>query len=179
MTRQLEVGDTILIIGLLLFQLACRTNNIAHPEDVNALMASLAEQAVSKAKKDYNVTLDYSSTSIEQVETILGQLHEQHQAQSFSEARLTEEINIWGAYIGEVAKRIRAGRWQRDSAVSGKDTTPLVHDGQNESYPLAWVYKRITNGLEDNVRSKFELSYMREKFKVLDLEKMSKEAERK
>jgi len=112
--------------------------------------------------QEYSKSMDYSPSSIEQVESILSILHEKHRAQPFSEDELTKEVNIWGAYIGEVAKRVRAGVWRQDSNVSGKDAMPLVHDNQNEIYPLAWVYKRITNGPEDNVWSKFQLTYFRD-----------------
>lgn len=35
-------------------------------------------------------------------------------------------------------------------------TLPLVFGTQDEVYPCAWVYKRLTNGDEDNVVYKFQ-----------------------
>jgi|SRR5215468_85402 len=170
----------ILVVAVLSLMIyAYRQKRSAQPMEVNVLMTAYANQAVERARREYSKGLDYSPSSIEQVESILSKLYEKRLAHALSEDQLNEEVNTWGAYVGEVAKRVRPGAWQRDSKVSGKDAMPLVHDARNETYPLAWVYKRITNGPEDNVWSKFQLTYSREKFKQIDLNEPLKEAGRK
>jgi hypothetical protein len=57
-----------------------------------------------------------------------------------------------------VARRVRGGEWRRDSTHAGANAHPLVFGEQNEVYPCAWCFRRITNGSEDNVWVKFMLS---------------------
>jgi hypothetical protein len=62
----------------------------------------------------------------------------------------------WGAYIGEVIRRLEGGHWEKDSDVAGPDTYP-IHHGQGQSFVVGWCGKRILNGAEDNVWHKFQV----------------------
>jgi hypothetical protein len=121
-------------------------------------MAELAAGAVQAAHDAYEMTLDYGVASVEQVERILARLHDEHRAHPFYPERIIAEANRWGAYVGEVARRVRGGEWQRDSVHVGANALPLVFGEQDEIYPCAWCFRRITNGTEDDVSLKFRLS---------------------
>jgi hypothetical protein len=150
----------IVVVGLVLYTLwdRGRGQQQAPQRTASQQMAELAGQAVQAAHDAFEVALDYSVTSVELVEGILAKLHEEHRTRAFFPERMIAEANRWGAYVGEVARRVRGGEWQRDSAHVGANTFPLVFGEQNEIYPCAWCYRRITNGAEDNVWVKFRLS---------------------
>jgi hypothetical protein len=121
-------------------------------------MAALAAEAVQAAHDAYDVTLDYTEASVEHVEGILAKLHAEHRARLFFPERMIAEANRWGAYVDEVARRVRGGEWRRDSSHVGANAFPLVFGEQNEVCPCAWCYRRIRDGAEDNVWVKFRLS---------------------
>ena len=122
--------------------------------DLDAEMVSLAELVIRRAKETYGVDLDYTETSIGQVELILGQLHAKYRSSPFSEELLTGFAQGWGAYVGEVIRRRKPAHWQRNSLVAAGQTFPLVFDGGGECYPLVWCYKRIKEGPEEDIAFK-------------------------
>ena len=119
-------------------------------------MRLLAKRAVLLARREQGVTLDYSPGSIERVETILSALHNRQTENPMSDPELSILSARWGAYIGEVMKRVRTAKWRRDSEVSGAGAMPLIFDAGSEAYPRSWAYKRIVDGPEDNVVFKFQ-----------------------
>jgi hypothetical protein len=126
------------------------------PEEPNALMAALADEAVSRAGSEFQVTLDFSPESVEAVEELLGNLHVRRAAGGMTDARLHREAMTWGAYIGEVIRRLKGGHWEKDHDVAGPDTYPIDYEG-HQSFPVGWCGKRILNGDEDNVWHKFQI----------------------
>ncbi len=124
--------------------------------DFDFAMQNLGKQTVKRARDEYGVDLDFSPESIQRVEEILGKLHEKHLQTPLTEEELLRMALRWGAYIGEVMKRVRPGKWQRDSELAGAGTTPVVFGPGNEAFPRAWAYKRIADGQEDNVAFKFK-----------------------
>lgn len=119
-------------------------------------MRLLARRAVLLARREHGVMLDYSPASMERVEQILEKIRESHLQKAMSDKELSIVSARWGAYIGEVMKRVRPAKWQRDSAQTGTGTMPLIFDGGSEAYPRSWAYKRIVDGPEDNVVFKFQ-----------------------
>jgi hypothetical protein len=148
---------SLLLGTALLFASACnrsRGNNSS--ENIDKYMASLSAQAVERARSGYGVTLDYRADSVKEVERLLATKYELQKTHPMTEREIVEGAHLWGAYIGEVIKRIHPAHWLRDSAVAGKDALPIVYeDKSGESYPCAWVYHRLKNGEEDNVWIKF------------------------
>ena len=124
--------------------------------DFNYAMRHLAQRAVWLARREQGVALDYSPGSIERVESILSALHNRHTENPMPDRELSILSVRWGAYIGEVMKRVRPAKWRRDSEVSGAGAMPLIFDAGSEAYPRSWVYKRIVDGPEDNVAFKFQ-----------------------
>ena len=120
----------------------------------------MANAAVEDAAKQDHIQLDYSVDSIRKVEDVLGRMHEEYRKDPNS-LSVTALANMYGAYIGEVIRRTEPdASWQRDHSVFGKKTYPL-HWSSGDSFPMAWCYKRITEGDGDNVWVKY--SVLREK----------------
>ena len=119
-------------------------------------MQWLANEAVKDSRDKNHVELDYSVASIEKVERVLGILHNQY-AKNPSSISVNGLASAYGAYIGEVIRKSESdARWERDDPVGGEKSYPIIWGGGN-SYPMAWCYKRIVNGPEDNVWVKYRV----------------------
>jgi hypothetical protein len=117
-------------------------------------MQWLAEEAKDIAKNQ-GVTLDYSSSSIREVEEVLSKLHEQYQSRN-DDSGMHGLAMAFGAYIGETIRREYEGAyWQEDHKVAGPGSFPIHWQG-SDSFPVGWCYKRIKNGPEDNVWHKYQ-----------------------
>jgi len=149
----------IVLLGIAILASSCRQshkNDTAEAENIDTYMASLSAQAVKRAGSSYGVTLDYSPDSVKEVEKILGAKYEMQKTHPVTEIEINDAADLWGAYVGEVMKRIHPAHWVRDSEVAGKNAFPIVYeDRSGESYPCTWVYHRLKNGAEDNVWIKF------------------------
>ena len=124
--------------------------------DFDYAMQVVAKEAVRRARAEHQVDLDFAPDSIERLEGMLRSIHESYLKNLLSEKELSLQSIRWGAYIGEMMKRVRAGKWRRDSENLGKGTMPVVFDSDNEAFPCSWVYKRIADGPEDNIVFKFQ-----------------------
>lgn len=153
---------TLILAGIVLgvvvyWYLRSRSEPTITTQDAIAEMKSRAQLAVATAETEYDADLDYSPDSVETVESILAQLHQQHSESPISEADLIRHALKWGGYVGEVIKRVRTAEWQIDSEVGGEGSLPIVYEDDGESFPVRWCYKRIVNGTEDNVWHKFKV----------------------
>ncbi|HEY8505754.1 MAG TPA: hypothetical protein VIL46_14310 [Gemmataceae bacterium] len=117
-------------------------------------MAVLADEAVRRARAEFGVALDFSPDSVAAVEELLGELHARRAAGGMTDARINREAMTWGAYVGEVIRRLKGGRWDKDHPVADPDSYPIDYDG-HQSFPVGWCGRRILNGDEDNVLHKF------------------------
>ena len=148
---------TLFLALALLFTSACQRGRATYAsENVDPYMVSLSAQAVERARSSYGITLDYSPDSVKQVESLLATKYKLQKTHPMTEQEIADAAHLWGAYIGEVIKRIHPAHWAKDSQVAGKDALPIIYDDNGgESYPCAWVYHRLKNGEEDNVWIKF------------------------
>ncbi|HEY1483924.1 MAG TPA: hypothetical protein VGF19_14425 [Candidatus Acidoferrum sp.] len=116
----------------------------------------MANEAVEDAEENNQVKLDYTPNSIQRVEEILGGLHDQY-VKNPSSVRPDALGSAYGAYIGEVIRRTETQvRWERDDPSTGEKSYPLIWRTQ-QSYPMAWCYRRIVNGSEDDVWFKYRV----------------------
>ena len=147
----------IIIVGIGLAILRFQRSRVIRPQfkSTQEQMEYLAAEAVKMANQNFSVQLDYSPASIEQLEKVLGQLHDE-----YVRTKPTEGVNglamAYGAYIGEVIRRSESNvRWERSDTFGGENSYPLIWNG-GSSYVCAWCYRRITNGDEDNVWFKYK-----------------------
>jgi hypothetical protein len=128
---------------------------------INDVMAAYAEDAVDYARSVFGIALDYSSGSIEHVESIADKLYRDRPRGWLS--KLTgrgptpDEIDkickILGGYIGEVFRRSQGGDW----AVHDEFNALGVRRDEAWIFPPAKVHKRLENGAEDNLWSYFQI----------------------
>jgi hypothetical protein len=116
-------------------------------KELVAIMKHRAEDAVATAKKEHQQTLDYSPASVPLVEQILLQLHRRHQASPLDNEELTQESTKWGAYLGEVIKKLHPSEWALDSDAAGPWSLPLVDRASgSELFPVRWCREWIERG---------------------------------
>lgn len=153
----MKLPSLLAILILAIFGAGCRQapkNNSS--ENIDKFMVSLSAQAVERARSGYGVTLDYSPDSVKEVEKVLAAKYELQKTHPMTETEIADAADLWGAYLGEVMKRMHPAHWARDSVAGGKNALPLVfNDTAEESFPGTWVYHRLKNGEEDNVWTKF------------------------
>ena len=125
--------------------------------DFDYALRAVAAGAVKRAREEQRIELDYSPASIERLEAMLGELHNRHLQKPMEEKEIIILSRRWGAYIGEVMKRMRPGKWRRDSEKAGPGAMPLIFDDGLEAFPCAWAYKRIADGPEDSIVFKFQV----------------------
>lgn len=114
----------------------------------------MSEQAVIDSWNRYGVSLDYSDGSIKSLDWELQRIAASPDFQKASEKDKRAEAIVMGAYVGEVIRRNHNGAWETDSnAVNDLSFPMVVRRGKN--FPVAWCYKRLVNGDEDNVWDKY------------------------
>lgn len=151
------VVGSIAVLGLMLL-MAENTPppgpKVPHFKNTDEMMQYLASQAVQMADENNGVKLDYSPDSIKDVEKVLGSIHDEYQRTNTTEG-MRGLAMAYGAYIGEVIRRSEPGaKWEQSDSVGGDNSYPLTWRG-GSSYVVAWCYKRIANGDEDNVWFKY------------------------
>ena len=115
-----------------------------------------SQNALTDAATYEHIQLDYSVDSLQQVDKILGHVHESY-AKNPSSIHLRGVAAEYGAYVGEVIRRNQPNvYWTRDSKVMGEKVYAL-HWKAGESYPFTWCSERITNGDEDSIWIKYSV----------------------
>ena len=135
------------------------------------MMQSYAEEAVRMARQ-FNVELDYTEQSLEQVEQLLGQLHDELQngnmidsaaPPQLDQQNVDEMSRIWGGYLGEVVRRRFGGEWTIEKYPAGDFLIVTLNVNGAKVFPAMKIHKRLTNGAADdlllfyrNVRDRLE-----------------------
>jgi len=123
----------------------------------NDMMEAYALDAVDFAKK-FDKDLDFSRESIERVEQICTILFNAIPRNFFtklirrkpSEQQVLQVSKMFGGYVGEVMRKNFGGNWSIEN-LHNQGNTVLLAIGESELSPVARVYRRLTNGPEDNV----------------------------
>jgi hypothetical protein len=119
--------------------------------DLGAMMEGYAQAAVEVAKSDFRQKLDFSSDSVNALDEILVLLSES------PEIDLDFESRLWGSYLGEVLRRRYAGSWEMTQYPGGEHAVPAVDVRGSRLFPLMKVYRRLTLGDEEDLRSFFSM----------------------
>jgi hypothetical protein len=125
--------------------------------DIAQIMQAYAEDAVRTARR-HKVILDYSEQSLDDVERLLGELHdEMHSGSSSSsqreEQRLDEISRVWGGYFGEVVRRRFGGEWTIEKYPAGDFLIVTLNVNGAKLFPAMKVHKRLTDGADEDLLS--------------------------
>lgn len=122
-------------------------------QDLGTMMKEFAHDAVSFAFDQYQTSLDYSDESIQSVERIFDALYTelgQNDNDNIEPENVDAVCGMFGGYIGEVLRRKYGGHWKVETIASGEPVV-CIHINQNYFFPLAKVFKRLSNGSSDDV----------------------------
>lgn len=126
--------------------------------EIAALMKQLAEDTVAWVRDSYEANLDYSEESIEIVERLLDELHNElprsETGELLSDDSTTDTIdavcNMVGGYLGETFKRLHGGEWTINNLAAEQPMVSL-QIGSISLFPTAKVYKRLAFGSGDSI----------------------------
>jgi hypothetical protein len=123
-----------------------RLESAAYP-DLGAMMEGYAQAAVALASTEFEQALDFSADSVDALDDILVVIGES------PERDLDFEVRLWGSYLGEVLRRRYAGGWEMTQYPGGTVAVPAVDVRGSRLFPLMKVYRRLTVGEEEDLRS--------------------------
>jgi hypothetical protein len=115
--------------------------------DLASMMEGYAQGAVEAAKKDYRLALDFSAESVDVLDEILVMVGES------PDHDVDYEVRLWGAYLGEIIRQRYAGGWEMTQYPGGTTAVPAVDVRGSRLFPLMKVYRRLTMGDEEDLRS--------------------------
>lgn len=124
-------------------------------DSLDAMMQAYAAEAVRIAAAEHRVKLDYSASSVEQLETIL------NTATSVQEADLEWLTKLWGSYFGEVFRRRYSAEWTMSGYPGGQVAVPTLEIGGSRIYPLLKVHRRLTMGESENLIAFSQMAHKR------------------
>ena len=119
--------------------------------DLGAMMEGYARAAASHARDEFRRELDFTSESIDALDDVLVLVGES------PELDVDFEVRLWGAYLGEVLRRRYAGTWEMTQYPGGAVAVPAVEVRGSRLFPLLKVYRRLTTGEEEDLRSFFAM----------------------
>lgn len=115
------------------------------------MMDGYAQAAAEFARSEFKQNLDFSSESIDSLDDILVRVGES------PELDMDFEVRLWGAYLGEVLRRRYAGTWEMTQYPGGVAAVPAVEIRGSRLFPLMKVYRRLTEGEEEDLRAFFSM----------------------
>ena len=114
-------------------------------------MEGYARAAADLAKGEFKQKLDFSSESIDGLDEILVRVGES------PELDLDFEVRLWGSYLGEVLRRRYAGLWELTPYPGGHAAVPAVEVRGSKLFPLMKIFRRLTDGNEEDLNSFFQM----------------------
>jgi hypothetical protein len=127
-----------------------RLESSAFP-DLGAMMVGYAQAAVELARSEFKQKLDFTSESIDGLDEILVLVGES------PELDVDFEVRLWGSYLGEVLRRRYVGTWEMTQYPGGVVAVPAIEVRGSRLFPLMKVYRRLTVGEEEDLRTFFSM----------------------
>jgi hypothetical protein len=118
---------------------------------LDAMMQGYAQAAAQVAREQFRRELDFSSESIDGLDEILVLVGES------PDLDIDFEVRLWGSYLGEVLRRRYAGGWEMTKYPGGEMAVPAVEVRGSRLFPLMKVYRRLTEGEEEDLATFFTM----------------------
>ncbi|MEE5993554.1 MAG: hypothetical protein V3G42_09980 [Oscillospiraceae bacterium] len=112
------------------------------------------EVAMEFAQK-FQKYFSYQEKDVDEMEEILGILHQDYQNQELSDETLQKIAVFFGVYLGQI---MLDSKLSECGYVWDGEQICLKKDDKNKMYPVSKVYKRIVNGIEDSVKSFYDVA---------------------
>src|ERR1035437_8758876 len=127
-----------------------RLESAAFP-DLGAMMEGYAKAAAELGRSQFGEKLDFTSESIGGLDEILVRVGES------PELDVDFEVRLWGSYLGEILRRRYAGTWELTQYPGGVAAVPAVELRGSRLFPLMKVYRRLTEGEEEDLRTFYSM----------------------
>lgn len=118
---------------------------------IDAMMDGYARAAVDLARTNFHRPLDFTPDSIDTLDEILVLVGES------PDLDLDFEVRLWGSYLGEVLRRRYSGAWEMTQYPGGLASHPAIEVRGSRLFPLMKVFRRLTMGEEEDMRSFYSL----------------------
>lgn len=119
--------------------------------DLESMMEGYAKAAAELARTQFRHKLDFTAESIDALDEILVLVGES------PDLNLDFEVRLWGSYLGEVLRRRYAGAWEMTQYPGGVAAVPAVDLRGSRLFPLMKVYRRLTEGEEEDLRAFYSM----------------------
>ena len=120
-------------------------------EKIQQVAQAYALDAIDVAERNFNISLDWSDESVEQVESMLDELHQQISVAKPSQDQIQTFSKMFGSYIGEVYRKNHDGEWGLIESNGTHFPGMKTKKTGTTFWPWGRVLNRINNGSEDNV----------------------------
>lgn len=121
---------------------------------LNQLMRESATDAVKTSREEFAIELDFSAESISLVDAIILKFLDTFNDQAFEDKAVFTICNIYGAYLGEVFRKLAGGQWQYNLQDEEAPSIMLMH--QDKTFAFAGIcYERLVNDSSASVQRYF------------------------
>ena len=117
---------------------------------IDAMIRAYAGEAVSLARSQHHLLLDYAPTSVATLERLMdGQ----------AAVDLDFQSRLWGSYFGEVLRRRWDGAWLLAPYPGGQadSVVPTLDVAGSRLWPTMKVYRRLTLGASESLSTFYSL----------------------
>jgi hypothetical protein len=119
--------------------------------DLAAMMDGYAQAAAEMGRIQFHQKLDFTAESVDALDEILVLVGES------PELDLDFEVRLWGSYLGEILRRRYAAFWEMTQYPGGVAVVPAIDVHGSRIFPLMKVYRRLTLGDEEDLRTFYAL----------------------
>jgi hypothetical protein len=121
---------------------------------LNQLMRESAEDAIKTSREEFGIELDFSSKSIALVDAIISKFLDVYNDQVLEDKTVFTICNMYGAYIGEVFRKLAGGQWEYNLQDEEAPSIMLMY--QDKKFAFAGIcYERLVNGNNVSVERYF------------------------
>ena len=111
---------------------------------LNKLMRDSANDAIKTSEEEFGIELDFSSESVSLIDVIISKFLDIYNDQALEDKAVFTICNIYGAYIGEVFRKLAGGQWQYNLQDEEAPSIMLMY--QDKTFAFAGIcYERLVN----------------------------------
>ena len=123
--------------------------------ELEQLMYDSAADAVSVAKEEFTIELDYTQESVAKIDEILIKFLDKYRDQVLEDSAVFTLSNVFGAYVGEVFRKNYGGEWRYDN--SDPEAPYVLLEIGSRSYAFAGIcYERLVSDSKVGVKDYFD-----------------------
>ncbi|MBN7820714.1 hypothetical protein [Bowmanella yangjiangensis] len=124
-------------------------------DELASLMSDTAHNAVLTTREEFGIELDHSPQSVALVDVVILKWLEKYQESALENNIVFTVCNLYGAYVGEIFRKLVGGSWHYDQ--SNPEAPYIVLEYAGHTYAFAGIcYQRLVNDSQISVKSYFD-----------------------